>query len=276
MKEENESINKESIKSLKEFREKQVQNNIKIHIFFLLIIICINICLLIFIISFKIKIKHLTSKTKKSSSNLSQNRHYLASLESSLSHKVVNILAVSLNSLGNLHFSFLFENSDEVQSVKNSIISYIKFEIPFLHLIYGSNIDTDNSSVILKLIRYWPNLLFIVGSQSGIKFGFFLQESIYLNKLGIFKSNVNRCFIYSFMHKKEFTCNEKDVCISVNDEELINIGNGDIIINHRFKTNGGIINFPFKSFEVPKNDENAFIGHNGEFQILDIELYVLY
>ena len=248
---------------------------LKFIFFFLLIIICINICLLIFIISFKIKLNELNSKTKKSSSNLSQNRHYLTSLKISLSHKVVNILAVSSNSLGNMHFSFLFENSDEVQSIKNSIILYTKFEMPYLHLIYGSNIDSDNSSVILNLIRYWPNLLFIVGSQSGVKFGFFLQESIYLNKLGIFKSNVNRCFIYSFMHKKEFTCNEKDVCISVNDEELINIGNGDIIINHRFKTNGGIINFPFKSFNIPEADIE-FDKLNGKFEIKDIEIYIIY
>ena len=275
MKEENESMNKESIKLIKEFHEKQVQTNIKIHVFFLLIIICINICLSIFIISFKVKIKQLTSKTKKSSSNLSQNTHYLTSLANSLSHKVVNILAVSANAYGNMHFSFLFENSDEVQSIKNSIISYIKFEIPYLHLIYGSNIDSDNTSVILHLIRYWPNLLFIIGSQSGEKFGFFLQESIYTNKLGIFKSNVNRCFLYSFINKKEFICNEKDVSISINDEELINIGNGDIIINHEFKTNGGIINFPFESFNIPESDIE-FEKLNGKFEIKDIEIYIVF
>ena len=268
-------MNKESIKSIKEFREKQVQTNIKIHVFFLLIIICINICLIIFIISFKIKIKQLTSKTKKNSSNLSQNTHYLKSLENSLSHKVVNILAVSANAYGNLHFSFLFENSDEVQSIKNSIISYIKFEIPYLHLIYDSNIDSDNSSAILNLIKYWPNVLFIVGSQSGEKFGFFLQESIYTDKLGIFKSNVNRCFIYSFMNKKEFTCNEKYVFLIVNNEELINIGNGDIIINHKFKKNGGIINFPFKSFNIPEVD-SEFDKLNGKFEIKDIEIYIVF
>ena len=275
MEEENESMNKESIKSIKEYREKQVQNNIKIHVFFLLIIICINICLIIFIITFKIKIKQLTSKTKKSSSNLSQNTYHLKSLENSLSHKVVNILAVSANAYGNLHFSFLFENSDEVQSIKNSIISYTKFEIPYLHLIYSSNIDSDNSSSILNLIRYWPNLLFIVESQSDEKFGFFLQDAIFTDKLGIFKSNVNRCFIYSFMYKKEFICNEKNVSLTFNDDKLINMGNGDIIINHEFKTNGGIINFPFKSFNIPETDIE-FDKLNGKFEIKDIEIYIVF
>jgi len=275
MKDKNESINQESIKSLKEFREKQIQSNIKIHIFFLLIIICINICLLIFIISFKIKIKQVTSKTKQSSSNLSKNTHYLSSLGNSLSHKVVNILAVSANSYGNLHFSFLFEKSEEVQSIKNSIISYTKFEILYLHLIYGSNIDSDNTSVIMNLIKYWSNLLFIVGSQSGEKFGFFLQESINLNILGIFNSYVNRCFLYSFKNKKEYTSNEKGIPITVNEKELINIGNGDIIINHNFKTNGGTINFPFKSFNISKEDVE-FKRLNGNFEIKDIEIYIVY
>ena len=275
MKEENEKINKESIKSIKEFREKQVQTNIKIHVFFFLIIICINICLIIFIISFKIKIRQLTSKTKKNSSNLSQNTHHLKSLENSLSHKVVNILAVSANDYGNLHFSFLFENSDEVQSIKNSIISYTKYKIPYLHLIYSSNIDSDNSSAILNLIKYLTNLLFIVGCKSGTKFGFFLHNTIYIENLEIIKPLLNECFIYSFMNKKEFICNEKAISLTFKDEELINIGNGDIIIHHKFKTNGGIINFPFKSFNISEVDIE-FDKLNGKFEIKDIEIYRVY
>jgi len=74
--------------------------------------------------------------------------------------------------------------------------------MPYLHLIYSSNIDSDNSSAILNLIKYLTNLLFIVGCKSGTKFGFFLHNTIYIEKLEIIKPLLNECFIYSFMNKK--------------------------------------------------------------------------
>ena len=84
MSEKNENMNKESILSIKEFREKQVQTNIKIHIFVLIIIAIINIILIIFIISYKSKIRELKSKTNINSTNLTQGTYYIKSLESSL------------------------------------------------------------------------------------------------------------------------------------------------------------------------------------------------
>ena len=275
MKDVNENINQESIKSIKEFREKQIQTNIKIHIFVLAMIIFINICLIIFIISYKYKIKEITSRTKRSSSRISQGTYYLSSLENTLLHKVVNVFAMSANAYGNIHFSFLFERSDEVQSVKNSINSYSKFEKPYLHLIYESNIDGDNSSLILNLIKYWTNIFFIIGSKSGEKFGFFFQESVYPNKRGFFQSKGHKCFLYSFKNKREYPSSENQISFVFNYNNLLNIGNGDLIINHEFKTNGGIINFPFKSFYIHESDIE-FDKLNGKFEIKDIEIYLVF
>ena len=41
------------------------------------------------------------------------------------------------------------------------------------------------------------------------------------------------------------------------------------------KYNGGNINFPFKSFYIPKNAYNIFRKINGEIEIKDIEIYVV-
>ena len=84
MSEKNENMNKESILSIKEFRKKQIQTNIKIHIFVLIMIAIINIILIIFIISYKSKIRELKSKTNINSTNLTQGTYYIKSLESSL------------------------------------------------------------------------------------------------------------------------------------------------------------------------------------------------
>ena len=275
MNEKNENMNEESIKSLKEFREKQIQTNIKIHIFVFIMIFLINICLIIFIIIYKYKIRQLTSKTKKNSSSISQGTYYLNTLENSLLHKVVNIFSISTNSYGNIHFSFLFETSEEVQSVKNSIKSYSKFENPYLHLIYESNVDGDKTSTILNLIKFWTNILLIIGSNSGEKFGFFLQEAIYPNNLGFFQSKGHKCFLFSFINKKEYPCLNNEISFLFNYHSLINIGNGDIVINHQFKTEGGIIYFPFKSFDIPENGIE-FDKLKGNFEIKDIEIYLVF
>ena len=275
MKVENKNMNTESIQSIKEYRQKQVQTNIKIHIFVLAMLIFINICLIIFIISYKYKIKQISSKTEKSSSRITHDTNYLASLENTLLHKVVNIFAMSANAYGNIHFSFLFDNSEEVQSIKNSINRYSKFEKPYLHLIYESNIDGDNSPLILNLIKYWANILLIIGDNSGEKFGFFFQESVYPNKRGFFQSHEHKCFLYSFKNKKEYPCNDNEISFVFNYNSFLNIGNGDIIINHEFKTNGGIINFPFKSFYVTENDIE-FDKLKGKFDVKDIEIYLVF
>ena len=275
MEEKNANMNSESIKSIKEFREKQIQSNIKIHIFVLIMVLIIDICLIIFVITYKYKIKQLTSKTQNNSSKISQGTYYLNSLEKSLIHKVINVFATSTNGYGNIHFSFLLETSEEVQSLKNSIHSYSKFEKPHLHLIYESNVDGDKTSIILNLIKFWTNILIIVGSNSGEKFGFYLQEAIYPNKYEIFQSKGHKCFLYSFKNKKEYPCTSDDISFLFNYHSLFNIGNGDIVINERFKTEGGIINFPFKTFYITEN-EIEFAKLNGNFEIKDIEIYLVF
>ena len=112
---------------------------------------------------------------------------------------MVNILAINSNAYGTPHFSFLFDTSEEVQSIKNSIKSYTGFQAPYLHLIYESNLENEHSSMLLNLIKCWANFLFIVGTKSGEKFAFFFQESITPNNQGFFQSLNHRCFLFSFI-----------------------------------------------------------------------------
>ena len=138
------------------------------------------------------------------------------------------------------------------------------------------NNDSDDTNVILSLISYFQNLLMIIGARNGNKYGFFLQEMIMLNNKKSFDSYSKKCLLFSFATKQMYRCIGKGKTIEINKNNLFNIGDGDIVINYNFRANGGIINFPFKTFEIPKIDENIFMEQNGEFQILDIELYSLY
>ena len=79
------------------------------------------------------------------------------------------------------------------------------------------------------------------------------------------------------MNHEKYDCLNNRETFAVNKNSLFNIGEGDIIINYNFLTNGGIINFPFKSFDIPRNFQNLFTNKNkGEFEIKDIEIYLLF
>ena len=272
----NESMNDESVQSLRKFNLKQIQSNIRLHIIFLLIVIIVNICLIVFIIIYKNKISQINLKSSKRHKIIDESKKNITIFTNTIEHKIVNIFAISMNTYGNLHFSMLFDKSEEVKMAKKFVHDFTQIDEPTMILLYQGINDSDDTDVILSLINYFPNILMIIGARNGNKFGFFFQETISLNSKKSFDSYSKNCFIFSFITKKMYNCIGKGKKIEINKNNLFNIGDGDIVINYNFRTNGGIINFPFKSFEIPKNDENAFIGMNGEFQILDIELYVLY
>ena len=57
---------------------------------------------------------------------------------------------------------------------------------------------------------------------------------------------------------------------------MIVIGDNDIIIKKNFMRgdeNSGVINFPFKSFDVSTINSNIFTGTNGEFAIRSLEIF---
>ena len=272
----NESMNDESVQSLRKFNLKQIQSNIRLHIIFLSIVIIVNICLIVFIIIYQNKISQIKLKSSKRHKIIDESKKNITTFTDTIEHKIVNIFAISMNTYGNLHFSMLFDKSEEVKMTKKFVHDFTQIDEPKMILLYQGINDSDDTNVILSLINYFPNLLIIIGARNGNKFGFFFQETISLNSKNSFESYSKNCFIFSFITKNKYNCIEKGKKLEINKNNLFNIGDGDIVINYNFRTNGGIINFPFKSFEISKNDENAFIGQNGEFQILDIELYALY
>ena len=272
----NENINPDSKIALKEFHQKQIMTNIKLHIFFLSMISIINICLLNFIIMYKKQISEIKDKSNQRTLSIKYSQKNISYQQNSIDHKLVNILSISSNSYGNFHFSLLFEKSEEVNMIKKFISDFTKIENPTMLLAYQGSTDSDNSLVLLDIINYFQNTLFIIGTKDGNKFGFFFEKMISPNNLGYFESDSNRCFIISFKNKEKYECLQNQKTFEINKNSLFNIGDGDIIIKHNFLTNDGIINFPFKSFDTNGIKENVFTKYNGEFEISDIEIYFIF
>jgi hypothetical protein len=272
-----EKMNPESIKSLKEFRQKQIQSNIKYHIAFLIMIVTVNLCLLYFIILYKNKISEINLKSDQRTSLIKQNQKNISQNQTSIDHKLVNLFANSMNMFGNAHFSLIFEKSEEVRMVKNFITDYTKIAEPYLYLAYQGNNDSDETRILLYLICHYPSLLMLIGTKDGNRFGYYYGDRIVPNKKGFFESNDDSCFIFSFQSKEKYNCLKAgEKLLEINKNSLFNIGNGDIIINYNFMTNGGMVNYPFKSFDIADDHNNTFTKENGDFEIQDIEIYAVY
>ena len=176
------NINEESINSLKDFRQKQIETNIKYHIIFIFLLILINIGLIIFIIFYKNKINSIKSKTNLYNSQLNSKDETLASTNNILMHKLVNI--ASLNEYGLVRFSFIFEKSEEFKTIQNIIYDFRKGidkkEIPtqnrntFL-LFQGM---TDDEKTFIDRISYFWNLAIFIETINEKKFGIFIDDLI--------------------------------------------------------------------------------------------------
>ena len=275
----NEKMNTESIKSLKEFNKKQIQSNIKIHKIFLSMIIIINISLFGFIFMYKSKILDIKSKLEIHTSKIRENEKYISSLNSMYSHKLVNIFSLSINFFGNYHFSLIFDTSEEVKNTKNFISSFTKIENPSLELIYQGIYDGDDTEKIMFLIGYLSRILIIVETRNGKKFGFFFNDMIDYEEnmeYDYFNSESNNCFLFSLNFNEKYNCNSKGkTTFEINGLGLFNIGNEDIIISHDFNTDGGRINFPLESFDIKESDLGYGMFKNlaNQFDIFDIEIY---
>ena len=278
------NINEESINEIKEFRKKQIKTNIMLHIIFFIILLIVNIGLLFFIILYKSKISEIKSKTKKDSSLINTDKDSIIQNKYQIEHKLVNILANGLG--GYYRFSMIFETQKQVLTVKNNIINYFKGKYDSLKKLNMSHIeinfkylsirDGDNFYDLKDRIEYSYHTLFLIETENEMKFGFFIEEVLILDD-DKYSNTDNNCFIFSFQKEGIFKCigKNKKLEIDKDNDSLFIIGNGDIIIKENFFQNerGGVINYPFKSFDISTINNNIFTGINGEFKIRYIEIY---
>ena len=140
--EKNENMNQDSLTSMKEFKKKNIQSNICIHKICILMLTIINITHIIFLIIYKIKLKKIKQK-------ISLHRSIITPLETKIKRsnalankKIVNVASQTKK----CYFSFLFETIDEINTIKNLILSKknIADETIKMQMIYQSRFDGDN------------------------------------------------------------------------------------------------------------------------------------
>jgi len=270
------NINEESKASLIELRQKQILTNIKYHKVFLILLFLINIFLIIFIFFYKRKINEIKILSGKHTSKINTEDNEIEKFRSSLNHKMLNICII--NKSGEMRFSFIFENSEEFNTLKNLVYEYkskimdTKIVPIKTFLLYQSVIDYYEP--FLNRISYFDDILILIQTDDGNKFGIYVLDTFIPNEDNEFESKSNNIFLYSFETKKIYEyIGYNKVSFSIKKDKLIVLGNDELVINNNYYAEGGYINFPLKSFHLYNVNKNIFTGENNNFTIKNLEAF---
>jgi hypothetical protein len=250
---------------------------------FLGMCILVNIGLFLFIFIYKYKIQEIESLTSVYSSQSKQKGDLFNQQQTNIDKKLTNLIAISKKR--SLFFSYSFLNQSEFDLVKNFIIDYTfnltnpaskNFDLDYeIEMIYQSSSDYFKYVDLVELLNHRRNCLIIVNTLEDEKFGIYLHDKIEFDNHNKFVSEGKHMFLFSFKHKKMIKYIGKNSGIKIDDksENIITIGNDEIIIYNYFYNFGGAINYPLDSFEKIEGLENNFIQLNGNFDIKNIEIF---
>lgn len=276
------NINEESRNALRNFRQNQINSNVKLHKVFLGLVFIINFGLLGFIFFYKTKISEIKKLSKLHTSDIDSKDNLLVNQRTELGHKMANIAA--LGTAGMLRFSLIFEKSEEFHTVKKLIYDYRKelednipkYENFGTFFVYQGIVDSDDASSFIDYISYIEGIIILIQTEEGKKFGIYHKEMIYPDENKEYKSESKNVIIFSLDTKKIYKFNGKKYSISFSEDKLLSLGKDELVINNEYFSNGGYIEFPLKSFDFSSANSNVLTEVNGKFNIRNLEVFCFY
>ena len=276
------NISEESKNALINFRQNQINSNIKLHKIFLILMMLINLGLISFIIFYKSKISQIKKLSNSHASDIDSEDSQLVTQRTSLYNKMVNIAMAGF--YGSFRFSFIFEKSDEFHNIKKLVYDYkteigdqlSNFDEIKTLFIYQGITDTDLYSVFIDKISYFENLVFIIQTDGGSKFGIYHRGLINPNNKHNFDSDCKDVFLFSLNNNKIYKFKGKKKSIHFNKDKFLSLGDDELIIYNEYFVNGGYIDFPLKSFDFSTVNSNVLTKENGKFKIRNIEAYCFF
>ena len=276
------NINEESKKALKDFKQNQINSNIKLHKIFLILIILINIGLIFFIYFYKSKISQIKKLSKSHTSKIDSNDIQIETKKASIYNKMVNIASIS--SYGTFRFSFIFDKSEEFQLVKKLIFDYKKelgeitqdYDETHTIFMYQGVTDSDEYSVFMEKISFFEGVIIMVQTVDKERFGIYHKDTIIPDDKHNFDSECKDVFLFTLDSNKIYKFKGKKYSMHFNKKTLISLGDDEFVIYNEYFDNGGYINFPLKSFDFSNVNNNILTKTNGKLNIRNVEVFCFF
>ena len=101
---------------------------------------------------------------------------------------------------------------------------------------YQGMIDGDSYSEFKEKINYIANTFIVLKTEKEQKFGFYFGGFISIEENETYAFRDQDCFLISLQKEGLFKCigNQKKIEIKNDNERMLNIGDGDIIIKSNF------------------------------------------
>ena len=265
-------MEKKNKKLFEEYKKNYILFKLRLYKIFMIIFFIINILLIIFYIEYKKKLNYIFKENFLINCELIDGIALNDLNKEILESRLINLFAV-INE--KRQFSNFFNNISEFNLIKKFVFDKKNFKSNFkFFLIYKSNIKNSNKIEILNSIKNWLNFIFLIKTEKGKRFGFYINHNFNnLNYNNEYKITNKDCFLFSLNTKNFYNC--KDNCneiliIPKEKKEIFRLGNKDLIIFDNFLNNNFYWEIP-KNFEI-KNDEieKIFIENDKikEFEIL--------
>ena len=276
----NNNINEKVKEMLKDFHKKQIQLNIKYHKIFIIFMVLINISLIYFIFIYKAKIKKIKNLSSSHYSKIENKNKEISRNNSTLSHKLLNIAAQSVK--GVMRLSFIFEKSEEFNTIKRLIYDYkvkkgdfkIELEKRIVYLLYQNVVDSDDYNSFMNKIDLFGNIFIFIQTEEGNKFGIYNRNYVIKDHRNEFESKSNNILLYSFETKKLYEfIGDLTKSLAFKTDNLLILGDDELVIYNNFCKRGGYINYPLKSFDLSNENKNILTGKNGKFSIKFLEVF---
>ena len=233
--------------------------------------------LILLFLLFNIYFKYLPSNTY-SQNNLKPSLEKITKPKQLQTKKIIpyiapNKLEGTLDYILYPYHSDIIRNMDDYEFIRDCLGKIS------LKMVFNSNINGDYALDIHTRVNY-HHILAIIETENGNRFGGYTSDNFSPQSLGLTSTSIGllkqdkSAFLFNLDTKKYYNIKPKDVSRALDCDEYFTFcfGEGDLLLNDQFLTNGGNSYFP-DCYGDENSQKNELTNGEQKFIVKSFEIY---
>ena len=233
--------------------------------------------LILLFLLFNIYFKYLPSNTY-SQNNLKPSLEKITKPKQLQTKKIIpyvtpNKLEETLDYILYPYHSDIIRNMDDYEFIRDCLGKIS------LKMVFNSNINGDYALDIHTRVNY-HHILAIIETENGNRFGGYTSDNFSPQSLGLTSTSIGllkqdkSAFLFNLDTKKYYNIKPKDVSRALDCDEYFTFcfGEGDLLLNDQFLTNGGNSYFP-DCYGDENSQKNELTNGEQKFIVKSFEIY---